>query len=167
MERWRLRRAGFVLLCALAALATGGAMVWVLAPGGAGARERDACTPPGTSATAVRDRFVATAVLRVDTACSYELVTPELRQGLTREQWAAGEIPVIPFHTALPGRVTVRVAPRDAPPGQRASLVSLTAADIGEYVFEVVLVRRAGRWLVGYWNAAPWGAALSAPRAST
>lgn len=157
MERWRLRRAGLALLCAAAAVATGGTMVWVLAPGGAAAEEGSGCSPTGTSATAVRDRFVATAVLRVDTVCSYELVTAELRQDLTREQWARGEIPVIPFHTATPERVTVRTSARQAPAGARASLVSLSAADIGEYAYEIVLVRRAGRWLVSYWNAAPFG----------
>ena len=135
-------------------------MVWILAPGGAEAEEVAGCRPPPNTFAAVRDRFVATAVLRVDTVCSYELVTPELRQGLTRAAWGAGAIPVIPFHTKIPGEVSVRVAPRKAAPGERASLVSLTADDIGEYVFEVVLVRRGGRWLVRYWNAAPRGASV-------
>jgi hypothetical protein len=154
VERERLRRAGFAALCALAAVAGAGAMVWLLAPGGASARETACGTPPETFA-AVRDRFVATAVLRVDTVCSYELVTAEFRQGLSREAWAGGTIPVIPYHTARKGEVRVETLPRDAEPGQRASLVLMSAPDIGDYAFEVVLVRRAGRWLVSYWNAAP------------
>ena len=159
MERERLRRGGFAALCVLAAIATAAAMVRILAPDGAVAREGSSCTPPATTFAAVRDRFVATAVLRVDTICSYDLVTRQLRQGMTREAWAAGTIPVIPFHTKLPGQTRVETLPRDADTGHRASLVLMSSPDIGDYTFEVVLVRRAGRWLVDYWNAAPPGAA--------
>jgi hypothetical protein len=155
VERERLRRGGFAALCVLAAVASAVAMVRILAPDGAVARHGSSCAPPANTFAAVRDRFVATAVLRVDTGCSYDLVTQEFRQGLSREAWAGGTIPVIPFHTKLPGQTRVETLPRDADAGQRASLVLLSSPDIGDYAFEVVLVRRAGRWLVTYWNAAP------------
>jgi len=135
-------------------------MVWLLGPGGAAAHEGSGCTPPANTAAAVRDRFVATAVLRVDTVCSYDLVTENLRQGLSRSAWAGGTIPVIPFHTVQKGQVQVEATPRDADPGERASIVLMSAPDIGSYAFEVVLVRRAGRWLVDYWNAAPDGSVV-------
>jgi hypothetical protein len=166
VERERLRRGGFAALCVLAAAATAVAMVRILAPGGAVAREGASCSPPANTFAAVRDRFVATAVLRVDTVCSYALVTQEFRQGMTREAWAAGTIPVIPFHTKLPGRTRVETLPRDADAGQRASLVLLSSPDIGDYAYEVVLVRRGGRWLVTYWNAAPPGASAPSVRDS-
>ena len=51
---------------------------------------------------------------------------------------------MIPFHTALPGQVRVETLPRDAAAGARASLVLLSSPDIGDYAFEVVLVRSAG-----------------------
>jgi hypothetical protein len=161
VERERLRRGGFAALCVLAAVASAVAMVRILAPDGAVAREGSSCSPPANTFAAVRDRFVATAVLRVDTVCSYDLVTREFRQGLTREAWAGGTIPVIPFHTKLPGQVRVETLPRDADAGQAASLVLMSSPDIGDYTFEVVLVRRAGRWLVDYWNAAPPSAGLA------
>jgi hypothetical protein len=41
--------------------------------------------------------FLDTAVIRVDTGRSYDLVTPRLRTGYTRAQWAGGTIPVVPF----------------------------------------------------------------------
>ena len=161
MERERLRRGGFAALCVLAAVVTAAAMVRILAPDGAVARDGSSCTPPANTFAAVRDRFVATAVLRVDTVCSYDLVTQEFRQGMTREAWAGGTIPVIPFHTKLPGQTRVETLPRDADAGRRASLVLLSSPDIGGYTFEVVLVHRAGRWLVDYWNAAPPGSGLA------
>src|SRR5262245_14025506 len=52
------------------------------------------------SPEAVRDQFVATAVLRRRTVCSYELVTKRMRQGLSRAAWKGGSIPVVPFPTA-------------------------------------------------------------------
>ena len=132
MERERLRRGGFAALCVLAAVASAVAMVRILAPDGAVAREGSSCAPPANTFAAVRDRFVATAVLRVDTVCSYDLVTREFRQGLTREAWAGGTIPVIPFHTKLPGQTRVETLPRDADAGaareHRPALVARTSA---------------------------------------
>jgi hypothetical protein len=43
------------------------------------------------------DHFVMTAVLRQHVDDSYDLVTGNLRAGLTREQWHTGDIPVPPF----------------------------------------------------------------------
>ena len=43
------------------------------------------------------DAFVATAVRRHDVARSYDLVTSQLSGGMTRAQWAKGDIPVYPY----------------------------------------------------------------------
>jgi hypothetical protein len=43
------------------------------------------------------DTFVATAVRRHDVAKSYGLVTPQERGGMTRAEWAKGDIPVYPY----------------------------------------------------------------------
>jgi hypothetical protein len=50
--------------------------------------------------------FVNTAVARKRVERSYELVTPDLRQGISRSEWGKGEIPVVPFPAA---EVRVRV----------------------------------------------------------
>src|SRR5581483_89040 len=42
-------------------------------------------------------QFVATAVARKHVASSYDLVCPEMKEGYTREKWASGDIPVVPF----------------------------------------------------------------------
>lgn len=51
----------------------------------------------GDRALNVAAEFIRTAVDRKELSHSYDLVTPTLRQGLTRRQWATGEIPVVPF----------------------------------------------------------------------
>lgn len=43
-------------------------------------------------------QFVGTAVARKHVADSWELVCPSLKQGYTKETWAKGDIPVVPFH---------------------------------------------------------------------
>lgn len=43
------------------------------------------------------DHFVRTAVLRRHVDDSYDLVTRNLRAGMTRKQWHTGDIPVAPF----------------------------------------------------------------------
>jgi hypothetical protein len=112
----------------------------------------DACGLVATaSPEAVRDQFVATAVLRRRTDCSYELVTEKMRQGLTRAAWRGGSIPVIPFPTSVPRTFDMQVFPKRRGPASRTSVVVLSAADLGEAAFEVTLVRRGARWLVDYW----------------
>jgi hypothetical protein len=51
-------------------------------------------------------QFVNTAVARRRVARSYDLVTPDLRQGISRSEWGKGEIPVVPYPAA---EVRVRV----------------------------------------------------------
>jgi hypothetical protein len=43
------------------------------------------------------DHFVRTAVLRRHVDDSYDLVTSNLRAGMTRKEWHTGDIPVAPF----------------------------------------------------------------------
>ena len=47
----------------------------------------------------VLDEFAATAVARRDLARAYDLAGPSLRAGLTREEWASGDIQVYPFQS--------------------------------------------------------------------
>ncbi len=48
-----------------------------------------------SGARQVAGEFIKTAVARQNLAASYDLVGPELRQGMTRKQWATGNIPVV------------------------------------------------------------------------
>jgi hypothetical protein len=43
------------------------------------------------------DAFVRTAVRRHNLAASWPLIHPNLKQGLTKEEWLTGDIPVVPF----------------------------------------------------------------------
>jgi hypothetical protein len=43
------------------------------------------------------DRYVNTAVKRHDVDAAWNLVTPQLRSGISRSAWDAGNVPVIPY----------------------------------------------------------------------
>ena len=48
--------------------------------------------------------FIRTAVTRSDSAAAWNLVTPLMRNGISRRDWNNGEIPVTPFPAAVPAR---------------------------------------------------------------
>ena len=56
----------------------------------------------------VAKQFVKTAVARDHPERAYEIVNADMRGGMTRKQWAKGDIPVVPYpvaRVAMEGRV--------------------------------------------------------------
>jgi hypothetical protein len=120
---------------------------------------------------AVAARFLSTAVARKNVGSSWELVTPELRQGYTRARWSKGDIPVVPF--------PVRSARWDLDysysneVGLRVAVFPLPGSKMRATVFNLDL-RALGpsgkrRWLVsGFTPVGVTGAAVagSAPKSS-
>jgi hypothetical protein len=58
----------------------------------------DKRAPVSKDQISVARRFIKTAVARTNLASAYYLVGPDLRGGLTRQQWAKGDIPVLYYH---------------------------------------------------------------------
>jgi uncharacterized peroxidase-related enzyme len=150
---FRAGLAAVATLSALGVVATATGFQHARAHGG-GCR----AAPAGTgaaSADEVQRRFVETAVVRRYEVCSYDLVTAFMHAGLTRADWATGNIPVQPFATSDPAGVVTRFRPHEDRARLRASYVELESADLGRATFEVVVVARGGRWLVAYWAPTP------------
>ena len=59
--------------------------------------KRKAFAPRQDEVLDVARQFVMTAVARKHVEDSWALVCSEMKQGFTRERWAKGEIPVVPF----------------------------------------------------------------------
>jgi hypothetical protein len=107
--------------------------------------------------------FVKTAILRQNVAAAWQLTTPNLRQGMTREEWNTGNIPVAQFPATALREIKWRVAhsylndlefeilllPKEGKAGQ--GLGSIT------YVFDMKAVGAAARkhWVVDAWR--PYG----------
>jgi hypothetical protein len=64
-------------------------------PAGASGRRLTAADRKAISASI--DTFVNHAVKRQDVAASYDVVAPELKAGMTRKEWAKGDIPAYPY----------------------------------------------------------------------
>jgi hypothetical protein len=99
-------------------------------------------------------RFVRTAVRRERLHESYDLVSTNLRQGLSRSDWLEGEIPVQPYPVAA-ARWKLDYSYAD-----EVGLSVYVVPDAGEplrpMVFNVSLTReRKGPWLVDAWTPGP------------
>lgn len=97
---------------------------------------------------AVAARFIDTAVARRRVEDSWELVTPELRRGYTRERWARGDIPVVPYPVRY-ARWELDYSYADEI-GLYVALFPKRGSNVGATVFTLDLRRDAARrrWLV-------------------
>ncbi len=108
------------------------------------------------AARQVAGKFILTAVARTDLAASWKLAHPDLRQGLTLEQWKTGEIPVVPYPVASIEQARFRV--EEAYPNQlliEVALIPSAGSNQRGAIFHLGLkdaARGAQRhWLVDYW----------------
>lgn len=99
--------------------------------------------------TATLDAFVVAAVERRDLSKAYDLSTPTLRGGLTRDQWLGGSIPVAPY----PGKDThvgtwqpTFVKPDSI--GLHVILHPRDGAGVGPQSYNIVVRKVDSRWLV-------------------
>ena len=108
------------------------------------------------AARLVAGTFIKTAVARKNVGSSYDIVAPELRQGMTRKQWATGDIPVVYYPSGDIDRAGFKVDRSYA----------------NEVVWEVYIVPKAGsgqkptRFYIGLKRTdekAPWKVFYWAP----
>ena len=104
-------------------------------------------------ALATAANFLKTAVVRRNVERSWELTAPELREGYTQAEWAAGDIPVVPYPVAT-ARWKLDYSYRDAI-GLQVLLYPRARTGLRPNVFLMEL-RRMGsagkrRWLVDSW----------------
>ena len=97
--------------------------------------------------------FITSTVLRQNPGCTFDLVTRNLRKSRTRAALASGKA-VAAFPTKKPRRVTLELTPRVRLADQVGSWITLAAPDRKARTFEIVLLKREGRWLVDYWDRA-------------
>ena len=114
--------------------------------------------------TRTLDVFVNHGVKRVGTAASYDTVTRELRGGMTRKEWARGDIPIYPFPAR--GRThpwNILYVTRDEV-GLELELIPRDPK-LGPIIFHVYLEPVGNRWLVNSFmpvaTLAPLGAKKS------
>jgi hypothetical protein len=128
----------------------------------------------GVDAESVRrvaELFIDTAVLRRRIDDSWEITTRKLRQGLTRKEWDAGNIPVTPFQ---PAEAVAEVKYDLEWTGAdlvyvKIAIVPKPTSNADGQVYDIGLTRRGDpsdhKWLVDYWVPAGLGIAVGGPSA--
>jgi hypothetical protein len=98
------------------------------------------------------DRFVNSAVKRHDVAASWNLVTPEMRAGVSRSAWDRGNLPVIPY----PARGTTfhdwTIDLASATEVDFELMISRSKTDAIQFIG--TMKKLHGRWLVDSFNPA-------------
>ncbi len=100
---------------------------------------------------AALDAFVVHGVTRKNVARSFDVVTPELRAGMTRAEWVHGDIPAYPYPAR--GRTFHEWTLDYSEPNEVGLNLLLhprrsASRRIGPIMFDVTLKRLHGRWLV-------------------
>jgi hypothetical protein len=100
---------------------------------------------------ATLDVFVNHAVKREDAGASYDVVTPNLRGGMSRKAWAHGTIPVYPYPAKGNEFHSWTIQYRNSEELAIELLLSPRASKadkLGQILFHVYLQPAHGRWLV-------------------
>jgi hypothetical protein len=118
--------------------------------------------PLDVEARRVAGRFILTAVARENLGASYQLVHPELRQGLTKREWLTGNIPVVYYPAKEIETARFKVDESYADEAiLEVALLPKEASKAKPQVFFIGLKKAgegaAARWQVYYWvpRAAP------------
>lgn len=99
-------------------------------------------------------RFIHTAVARKNLNIAYDMAGPEIRQGMTRKQFSAGAIAVVPFEINSKTKITLKVINSYATSAKiQAFLVTPGSADNknSPHTFYADLIKSGGRWYVNTW----------------
>jgi hypothetical protein len=103
--------------------------------------------------SAVLAKFISGAVSKHDLAGTWDLAGPDLREGLTREDWLKGEIPIVPFAASKRGQGKWSVVNYSYPNKVGLELLMFPEHRSGQLAtVETDVVRgQDGRWRIDYW----------------
>ena len=95
--------------------------------------------------------FIDTAVARRDLARGWDVVAPELKQGMSRAAWETGTIPVVPYPVAE-ARVVLHTTYSFTDVGRLdVTFVPHAGTAASAATFTLDLRNVGGRWLVSGW----------------
>ena len=103
--------------------------------------------------SAVLARFISGAVSKHDLAGTWDLAGPDLRQGITRDDWLKGQIPIVPFAASKREQGKWSVVNYSYPNKVGLELLMFPEHRSGQLAtVETDVVRgKDGRWRVNYW----------------
>ena len=150
-----------------AVVAIGVALGLVLVVGDTGSKEQEAVSdepavvvnsgpkaPLPREARKVAGEFILTTVTRKDLARGWSLAHPALREGLTKQQWLSGDIPVVPYPVSStdPAPMSVEESYKNSAVMRVALSPEKGAAGVKPQMFFIGVRKFHGHWLVDYWG---------------
>jgi len=113
--------------------------------------------------------FIDTAVLRRRIDDSWAITTRNLRQGLSRQEWDTGNIPVTPFPAEAVDQIKYTVDWTGADfVFLKVAIIPKATAEVAGQAFDIGLARKGAAanhtWLVDYWVPSGLGTRTSAQR---
>jgi len=119
--------------------------------------------PLRKEATSVARQFLKTAVARDDLAAAWKIVGPNLKGGLTRQEWLSGNIPVIPYPIKSLATARFKIdASQENEALIEVALLPKTGSKIKGQIFWLGLKRIRGPGGQRHWVVDSW-----VPRSST
>lgn len=109
---------------------------------------------PDARTTAVA--FIRAGVTRADVAEAWRLSTSELRSGLSKKQWLAGQVPIVPFPLDLSQKLEFKVDESYTDKALLSLFLPPTkGAGVKPTYFKITLVKvgegASAQWRVSYW----------------
>jgi hypothetical protein len=92
--------------------------------------------------------FIPAAVARRNLPAAYDLVTTDMTGGMSRREWAKGDIPVVPYPVRAHSWTVQYAEPNDVTLDVLMQPTVRMRRKVGPLVVRTELVRRRGRWLV-------------------
>jgi hypothetical protein len=109
-------------------------------------------------------RFVKDGILRQNPAATYDMVSPKVRAGMSRSQWATGTIPIPEFPNKYFGGAGIKVLHSRAHDIMAQVAVASTSANTVTSLNTLIELKPVGkRWVIVY--AAEYGGGPAVPSA--
>jgi hypothetical protein len=146
IERWAPWIAGAVLVAGIVAFA-----VTKLTDSTPAPAPPHRAAPLAAAERRVATEFVDTAVARNDLDRAWGITAPELKQGMSLDEWKTGTIPVIPYPVAS-AHVRYRVVNSFTDTAQiQVTFVPRSGTTATAAAFQLGLRKADGSWLVSSW----------------
>jgi hypothetical protein len=109
--------------------------------------------PLPRAARKVAGEFILTTVTRKDLARGWEITHPSLREGMTKQEWLKGDIPIVPYPVS-----TTDTAPMSVEESykdhaiMRVALSAEKGTNVKPQLFFIGVRKFHGQWRVDYWG---------------
>jgi hypothetical protein len=109
--------------------------------------------PLPRAARKVAGEFILTTVTRKDLARGWEITHPSLREGMTRQEWLSGNIPIVPYPVSSTDSAPMSVEESFADHAiMRVALSPEKGATVKPQLFFIGVRKFHGQWRVDYWG---------------